>query len=318
MSQVNVYALLTTLGALVIAGAVLAGSLGYRARQRRTGRLSLLEDAVIGRQIDDLAAGAMAPEEATRMLRELRYLPQPGAAGERPTPLHGALSFPESESGSARLGYRLFKWLLILAFFLLLGLMGYAWWTYPTSADATGLLPPAASLDARLDAVRELRRDWLQQVKDLGQMFVLTPVLPLISAVIGYLFGVRRNDGHPTAAPAPLAAAVPAPPAEVVESSGTGTVLSAPAGTPASRWEERNLATTGRRPATTTTTTTSAPAVRPVPAEPAPARTARAAAQAPATAAPVKAAPAKAAPAKAAKRTAARSRTSLDGTPGAD
>ena len=202
MREVNLYALLTTLAAVVIAALVLAGSMAYRARQRRTGRLGRLEDAVIGRQIEDLNARSMAPEEATRMLRELRYLPgsSSSAAAHRPSAWQHAMSFPESESGASRLGYRLFKWLLVLAFFLIAGLMGYAWWTYPTTADASALLPASADLAERLDAVRDLRRDWLQQVKDLGQMFVLTPVLPLIAAVVGYLFGVRRSGPPPAAA----------------------------------------------------------------------------------------------------------------------
>jgi hypothetical protein len=46
----------------------------------------------------------------------------------------------------------------------------------------------------KLEAVRRLRGDWLQEVKDLGQLFLLTPVFPLIAAVIGYIFGVRNSD----------------------------------------------------------------------------------------------------------------------------
>lgn len=209
MTRVNIYAVLTTLTALLIAAAVLAGSLAYRARQRRTSRLGRLEDAVIGRQIDDLAAGTMAPTEATQLLRELRYLPAPGAkATNSNQPVEngawdGAFSFPDQETGTSRLGYRIFKWLLFLGFFLLIGLMGYAWWTYPTTGDATRLLPLGATLDERLRAVQDLRRDWLQQVKDLGQVFVLTPIFPLLGTVVGYLFGVRRSgrDRTPQAAP---------------------------------------------------------------------------------------------------------------------
>ncbi len=209
MTRVNIYAVLTTLTALLIAAAVLAGSLAYRARQRRTSRLGRLEDAVIGRQIDDLAAGTMAPTEATQLLRELRYLPAPGAKATNPNqPVEnsawdGAFSFPNQETGTSRLGYRIFKWLLFLGFFLLIGLMGYAWWTYPTTGDATRLLPLGATLDERLRAVQDLRRDWLQQVKDLGQVFVLTPIFPLLGTVVGYLFGVRRSgrDRTPHAVP---------------------------------------------------------------------------------------------------------------------
>jgi hypothetical protein len=38
--------------------------------------------------------------------------------------------------------------------------------------------------------------DWVQQIKDLGQLFLLTPVFPLIGTVIGYIFGVRKNSGN--------------------------------------------------------------------------------------------------------------------------
>ena len=256
MSQVNLYALVTTLAALAVAAVVLAGSMAYRGWERRAGRLGRLEDAMIGRQIDDLAAGVIAPEEATRILRDMRYLPGHGGTvpdgtrgAYRPSALHHAMSFPESANGSSRLGYRIFKWLLTLAIFLFLGLMVYAWWTYPTSAAATALLPTGSGLDDRLLAVRELRRDWLQQVKDLGQMFVLTPVLPLIAAVIGYLFGVRRSTP-----PAPVAVqeAAPETAAEVAASGeGTDAVAPVPAGYPAS-WDERSAgppARPGRRPA---------------------------------------------------------------------
>jgi hypothetical protein len=38
--------------------------------------------------------------------------------------------------------------------------------------------------------------DWITSIKDLGQIFLLTPVFPLIGTVIGYMFGRQQEGGQ--------------------------------------------------------------------------------------------------------------------------
>ena len=83
------------------------------------------------------------------------------------------------------IGYRIFKWLLLVAGLLLLLLVVYAWQTYPAASDIDDVVGANASDQARLAAMESARAAWLTSVKDLGQLFVLTPVFPLIGAVIG-------------------------------------------------------------------------------------------------------------------------------------
>jgi hypothetical protein len=114
--------------------------------------------------------------------------------------LRQLFAFPAGDDLLPHLGYRIFKWLLVLAFVLLLALIAYAGITYPTPADAVQVTA-GTTAGERIEALRELRNGWLQQVKDLGQMFILTPLFPLIGAVVGYLFGVRKAEAGDKTAP---------------------------------------------------------------------------------------------------------------------
>jgi hypothetical protein len=40
---------------------------------------------------------------------------------------------------------------------------------------------------------REARASWLTEVKELGQLFILTPLLPLLGTVLGYIFGREQR-----------------------------------------------------------------------------------------------------------------------------
>lgn len=90
------------------------------------------------------------------------------------------------------LGYRIFKWLLLLVAVLLALLTLYAYLTYPDLKDIQAL---AGRDGDAMNAYSQARSDWLSSVKDLGQIFIITPVLPLIGAVLGYIFG--RNEQVP-------------------------------------------------------------------------------------------------------------------------
>lgn len=91
-----------------------------------------------------------------------------------------------SELPRGVLGYKIFKWLLLLVGVLLFLLTMYAVFTYPSPSDARLLADDPAGAAV---AYGQLKSDWLSSVKDLGQIFIITPVLPLIGAVLGYIFG---------------------------------------------------------------------------------------------------------------------------------
>jgi len=109
--------------------------------------------------------------------------------------------------GLPYLGFRIFKWLIALTVFMLLLLVVYGWTTYPNRSDyfPTSSAGPTDPWKAYQDA----RDSWVTQIKDLGQLFVLTPLVPLMGAVIGYIFGkAEKRDGPKAAEPNP-----PSPPA---------------------------------------------------------------------------------------------------------
>lgn len=47
-----------------------------------------------------------------------------------------------------------------------------------------------------LTAWREARSEWIAQFKDMGQVFLVSPILPLLGAVLGYIFGSQQTDAE--------------------------------------------------------------------------------------------------------------------------
>jgi hypothetical protein len=88
-------------------------------------------------------------------------------------------------------GYLIFKWLLALLVFGFLLLALYAWTTFPDSTT------DAASSSSALPASPSSQDAWVASIKDLGQIFLLTPIFPLIGAVIGYMFGRQQQSSPP-------------------------------------------------------------------------------------------------------------------------
>jgi hypothetical protein len=81
-------------------------------------------------------------------------------------------------------GYKIFLILIALVVFELLLIVIFAAFTFPGGG---------AGSDA-MDA----RAAWVAQLKDLGQIFLLTPVFPLLGAVIGYIFGRQEKQAEST------------------------------------------------------------------------------------------------------------------------
>lgn len=90
------------------------------------------------------------------------------------------------------LGYRLFTIVAILIGLLLLVFVGFCFLTWPRQGDIRAMLPPTASADDYAATVRVLRGDWQSDARDLAQLLVIGPFVPLLSAIIGYILG--KND----------------------------------------------------------------------------------------------------------------------------
>lgn len=86
-------------------------------------------------------------------------------------------------------GLKIFKWLLWLVVGMIALLVLYGWATYPRIDEIRSLAGTGADATA---AYTKARADWVASVKDLGQLYLITPILPLLSAVLGYMFG--RNE----------------------------------------------------------------------------------------------------------------------------
>jgi hypothetical protein len=107
------------------------------------------------------------------------------------------------------IGYRIFKWLLLLTSLVMVALAVYAAVTYPTAADVKELFSAGGSNTELMGLTKELRGAWVSDIKDLAQLFLLTPIFPLLAAVVGYIFGrshtVQETDpGTPTASRSPV------------------------------------------------------------------------------------------------------------------
>ena len=93
------------------------------------------------------------------------------------------------------IGYRIFKWLLLLTVIVMVALGLYAVLTYPTTGEIRELLRSGAPVADVSQLTNQMRSEWISNVKDLAQLFLLTPIFPLLAAVIGYIFGRSHTVG---------------------------------------------------------------------------------------------------------------------------
>jgi hypothetical protein len=162
---------------LAIALALACVTLVFLLRSRR-GSLKLelpLRQAARDQLIQSLGERRLSTDELLRISGERRPLFTSGPAA--------------ADLSLARVGYRVFLWLLLLVGLLLTTLVLFGWLTYPAGARVAGSSVAAA------DALEVARSAWEQRLKDLGELFLLTPVFPLLGAVVGYIFGVRQGTG---------------------------------------------------------------------------------------------------------------------------
>jgi hypothetical protein len=91
----------------------------------------------------------------------------------------------------AQLGFSIFKYLILLFGLVAFVLALYAVATYPRLESVLRFVNEESDLDA-LKAWRETRAEWFSQFKDMGQLFLVTPIVPLLGAVLGYIFGRQQ------------------------------------------------------------------------------------------------------------------------------
>ncbi|MEV6644701.1 hypothetical protein [Amycolatopsis sp. NPDC051371] len=190
-------------GGFAVAAAAAAAAAAGAGHLPRSAE-SKLRNAVVDRQLRKLneSTGDEAVVESIEIIAELRRLSQFSGmrrSFSRPTAMsvraHDSVVNLNSPATSpvSQLGYSIFKWLLLLAGILIGIISLYAFPTYPSPSDVAALIGRGGGQIDAVEASRRLHADWLQQIKDLGQLFLLTPVFPLIAAVIGYIFGVRNG-----------------------------------------------------------------------------------------------------------------------------
>ncbi len=70
-----------------------------------------------------------------------------------------------------------------------------AWWfTRPSLEEAQLLLGTDATPKEILEALRDLRRDHFDQLRELFQLVVLSGLVPLFTLLAGYAFGTRERE----------------------------------------------------------------------------------------------------------------------------
>lgn len=83
------------------------------------------------------------------------------------------------------LGLTAFKWVILGIGVGMLLLSGFAVMTYPRLEEVERVAGQTNALTTH----GELVAAWFSRVKDMGQVFILTPLLPLLGLILGYIFG---------------------------------------------------------------------------------------------------------------------------------
>ena len=89
------------------------------------------------------------------------------------------------------LGYIIFKWLLLITGVLLTLLVTYGIATYPQFAHYKSL---ATSKNNALSLYAAAQAQWSNNIKGFGETFLITPIIPLIGTVLGYIFGRHEQS----------------------------------------------------------------------------------------------------------------------------
>jgi hypothetical protein len=91
------------------------------------------------------------------------------------------------------IGLTAFRWVVAVTAAALVLLAGFGILTYPRLEEVERMAGGATAISVH----RELTGEWFARIKDLGQLFILTPLLPLLGVILGYIFG-REQQGSST------------------------------------------------------------------------------------------------------------------------
>ncbi len=118
----------------------------------------------------------------------------------------------DSSDARIKVGRSILIWLVPFVGLALLIFTVFSFWTYPQFSDFKDLrgCPTTASASAEepsdsvactqeqlpgpeaLELWSQARAEWVTQTKDLGQIFIVSSLLPLLATAIGYMVG--RNE----------------------------------------------------------------------------------------------------------------------------
>ena len=105
--------------------------------------------------------------------------------GDLPAAAHvpDTAQFEIPEIPRSVLGWRVFRWLIWASAVAVGVLIVVGWATYPSRPYSGTPTSDAYQLWSTA------RSEWFNNMKDLGQLLLITPLVSLISATIGYMFG---------------------------------------------------------------------------------------------------------------------------------
>lgn len=91
----------------------------------------------------------------------------------------------EIEKARIEIGGRIVFGVIGLIVLAGIGIFYYANFTEPLSAQELKTL----GADDFLDRAEELHTAWFNEIKDLGQLYIISLLIPVLTTLIGYIFG---------------------------------------------------------------------------------------------------------------------------------
>lgn len=120
-----------------------------------------------------------------------------------PDPRSDRVTWGELERGLGRarvkltptqeLGYRLFVFVVMAIVVGFVAWVAYAWLTWPRGAELGRTLEGLSGAESAA-ILQQLRNDWHREIRQTAVTMFVGPLVPLLSAIIGYVLGRERSD----------------------------------------------------------------------------------------------------------------------------
>lgn len=124
--------------------------------------------------------------------------PEPGAGSPRAISYadleawEGARAPTAGERVRTLVGFRLARYVFFLIVLALIFVAVFAVVTYP---DLAQIQDASGDQGNGLAAYAELRKEWFSNLKDLIQLLLVSMLVPVLSTLIGYIFGRSGSGG---------------------------------------------------------------------------------------------------------------------------